>query len=354
MIDPRTNDSAAVATNGRSLMTWLAVGQWFYLVIGVLYVLGLLLAAFVGNATGGSEARAAFGVILVSAVVTGAIFGLYFLVLGWAREWIGRVRDWASQGREPGVARLDALRGTLGRWIGFFQWLPAVVGVLAVLGALLVGALAGGVLDFLGSLGTLAGGEEVDPAARTALSGVFGIFFMVFLIVYLAPIVVINFLILGAVRRWMNGTTDHLLGRSHPPLVPMANTVSGWFVFCQVLLVLGALGSLLGLVLPLSLAGLGGLAGTGTEDLPDLSALLATGPVVAIATLFSLAVYLLQFLLLEWSKRFSLGVSRLVDGPTFASGLPGAFGPTSASGPVSGPASGSASGAPSGVSLDKR
>lgn len=346
MIDPRTNDSTAVATNGRSLMTWLGVGQWFYLVIGVLYVLGLLLAAFIGNRVGGSEARAAFGLILASAVVAGVSFGLYFLVLGWAREWIGRVRDWASQGREPGVGRLDALRGTLGRWIGFSQWLPAVLSVLAVLGALLLGALAGGVLDFLGALGNVNGRDAVDASTRTALSGVFGIFFMVFLIVYLAPVVVINFLILGAVRRWMNGTTDHLLGRPHPPLVPMANTVNGWFVFCQVLLVLGALGSLMGLVLPLSLAGLGGLAGTGGDDLPDFSALLATGPFAAIAALFGLAVYLLQFLLLEWSKRFSLAVSRLVDGPTLASGLPGPFAPTTVSGTVPG--------APSGVSLDKR
>jgi len=288
----------AVATNGQRLLTWLRVTQWLYGILAVLYTVGMMLTALIPGALGmgGMEGGA---ILALVALFVGGTMLLLVLVIGWAREWLARVRGWAALGERVDAARMQQLHDTLSRWIGFYQWMPIVTGALAAVVAVVFGSVMSGALGSLGGTG----------ADDSVFFTVFMVLYMIFVFV---PYGVVNFLILGSVRRWMSGTTDHLVGRPHGPLVPLATTVGNWFVFCQVLIGLSALwlvGSmLLFAVMPAAFMGASGNFGDSVAGLGAMAA--ATMIPLAV----SVAVYVLLFLLLEWSKRYAHGVSRLIDG----------------------------------------
>lgn len=285
-MNPTVNRETLLSA-GRNLVSWLTVLQ----IVGLLSALAtFVLAALPGNPGAGAEAQ--LGVSGAAALGLGAAqliwTVLYALALQWAKGWLGGAGRWAGGEGAPGTPALTRQTRLLSGFLTLGQWLPLIA-------ALLLLPTIRGALNGLGSAdltGTDPSGqlrnlnltpEQLRAAARLSL--------LLTLVAFGVPAFVINFAVLGWIRRWMRGVTQVIQGLDSQPRLPaLAATTRRWFTFFQGLLVFFIL---LILLVPL----LGAPSGVGTGLGGRLNLLL---------TFLNLA---LLFALLRWSKVVLAGVT---------------------------------------------
>ncbi len=251
---------------------------------------------------------------------------LYVWAILVARQTVGAVRD---QTLNPGPDHARALERsvrTVRPWIMLGQIAP----LLQLLIPLLALPLTFGLIRQLDP--QTFQGVGFGPAEIGAI--VLG------MVVQSLPTVIITWLILAAIRRWL----DAVAARANAPVPvrPAARGVDPWLLFTLVLLILGLAGLLLGLAglllgsLPLLAASVF-VGGASLSD-PDLVALGITPATVrgvlllsAAAMLLGAFISLLLTVLMSWSRGFAANVATVLD-----AGLPGQP-VTSAHDPWSGP-----------------
>lgn len=278
----RETNPQSVSAAGKNIVTWLTVLQFVSLLSAAAYlVLALLPGTANAAAFGGLPRPFTLGLSafqLVSALV-------YFLVLHWTKGWMTNVRLWATGEGAPNRAAVARERRTLGGWIVFGQWFP----LLALLIALPLTYFAFGQIDPALFDSPALSDANLAPEQVRALAQVS---IVVTLVAFGLPSFLINYAVLGWIRRWMTGVSDALLGEAPPRetrLPELAATLSRWFTFFQALLVVFILFILVTPLLP-SQAG----ANVLTERLNLLVSFL------------SLALWVA---LLQWSKVFLAGVT---------------------------------------------
>ncbi|ADV66682.1 hypothetical protein [Deinococcus maricopensis] len=288
-------NTETIARTTRQLIGGLTAYQILQGFFGGLAVLALLFVGVMGVGVGGlgldASERAVLGALtvpfLLLAVAYAALFILSLLVIGWAKGWHARIRD-AALGA-PADPHLQVLRGTLGRWITFYQWLSVVT-----LALVLLAVLGGGTL-----ISAIAGASDLTNGVS---SGLVTFFVLIAILLFAVPSVILNWLILASIRRYLNAATDRALG-APVAVMPAATTVGNWFVFLLVLVGLGLVSQLFG-----SLAGIAGSFLPSTSDSESVP-LLVTLP----SAVFSVLMYVLQFLLVLWSRTLALNVAAAFD-----------------------------------------
>ncbi|OLV17308.1 hypothetical protein [Deinococcus marmoris] len=231
---------------------------------------------------------------------------LYVWAILVARQTVGAVWD---QTLNPGPDHTGALERsvrTVRPWIVLGQIAP----ILQLLIPLLAVPLTFGLIRQLDP--QTFQGVGFGPAEIGAI--VLGV------VVQSLPTVIITWLILAAIRRWL----DAVVARAHTPVPvrPAARGVDPWLLFTLVLLVLGLAGLLLG---GLPLLAFSAFVGSAPLNDPDLAALGITPAALravllvgAAAMLLGAFIYLLLTLLMGWSRGFASNVATVLD-----AGLPG-------------------------------
>ncbi len=296
------------------LRTWLTVLQVILGVFGGLFALGfvafgvmLLAGASIASLADllVDDLGSAGGRVLQAIGAAALLFGLLYavvVVLGvylvaWAKDWEGQSAALAT-GRGGDPARLAALRATLGRWIGFSQW-----GMVAYFAVLILAVLVGA-----GSLGRVLALDPDTTEGAAYIAPFVGGLYVLGVVLVGAPVCVVNWLLLGAIRRFMDASTNRLLGAANP-VRPSANTVGNWFIFLLVVIGLGALNVLASV--PLGL--LGAFIPGDSGDTLDSGTRAALTGVVGLSGVIGLVVYALYFLLALWSRSFALSLADVLD-----------------------------------------
>lgn len=313
--DPQA-DRAALARTSARLHSGLAGLMGLFVLGGVASALTLVLGVraalrvLADLGAGLQEPAGTPWMLGLAAVLVLALTGLYVAVIGWARELIGRLSAWAlgsGLASAPDAVRIEQLRRTLAGWLSFGQW-GSVVGVL--LGTALVPLT-------LQWTQTLATRFDPDAAAGfTDLGPGFVAVQTLSSLVSSAPAVVILWLILGAVRHFMNMAVGRARGPATAPVTPAARLVANWFLLCLILLGLQLLNLL---AVTVGIAVLGSLAQQNLAlelGLPaQWSGWIGTAAVVLGGlVLYSALVVGLYFALLLWSRSYALALARLLDG----------------------------------------
>jgi hypothetical protein len=325
---PAANRAVLAQATSR-LTTWLGVLLAALLLGGLLSALGLYFGGRAGlkaAATLGTGVAApsqvggmlADGLLVLAALLVLALTAIHLGVATWARELIGRLGRWAAQvppqALPPPAAdavRMEALRRTLAGWLSFGQWgtvVGTVVSALVSLGLLLwtnrftqqsVVAQDLGIMRTLNGMNTSLLVFQVVSGLLTSVPGV-----------------VITWLILGAVKRFMNLAVQRARGLTTGPLTQTARTVNSWFLMCLILLGLSALQ--LFVVMAAALVALPLLQDTMAQAVPEAwSSLLGTLPgLLTGVLLFSLLTVALYFALLILSRSYALSLARALDTPT--------------------------------------
>ena len=277
----RTSDMSSA---GKQIATWLTVLQ----VVNVLSALVSLLAIVMAGSTptGSGLSRDAERLLALVQLLYSAAF---VLVLQLMKRWISSVRAWTTDEAAPPPPLFERNARSLDRWLAVGQWLPLVIAVLLVplvWSGVNLGLDPTALREQLGEQGRDLTPEQISAAMRLGLG--LGLTFFV------VPVVVIQWAVLGWVRRWMRGVSDAVLDRpSRERRLPeVSATLARWFTFFQVLQVFVVV---LILLVPL-LSFEGGQA-------PDRLMLL-----VAFLTLA------LQIALLQWTKTFMAGILARLQG----------------------------------------
>lgn len=249
---------------------------------------------------------------------------LYVWAIVVARRAVGAVRD---QTLNPGPAHAGALERSaraVRPWILLGQIAP----ILQALIPLLVLPLTFGLVRRLDP--QTFGGLGFGLAETGAI--VLGV------VVQSLPGVIITWLILAAIRRWL----DAVVARAHAPVPvrPAARGVEPWLLFTLILLILGLAALLLG---GLPLVAVSAFVGGAPLDDPDLTALGVTPAVLrgtlllgAAATLAGALVLALLSALMAWSRGFATNVATVLDAGLSGTTLSGTA-PAAANDPWSGP-----------------
>lgn len=305
------NHATTIFRTSGLLRVWLTVLQVFSAVFGTLAALlllilggallaGVTLPASVQNDLGTlPQASLAVigGLLLLCGLLYAAFVVVYLLLIGWCKEWEGQVaRLSTSQGGN--VARVAALSRTLGGWITASQWAPVIIYAL-----LLIGVVAGA--SWLSAL-FAATTPNASPQDVRFIGPLLGGIYAFGILIGGGSQAVVNWLVLAAIRRFMNATTQRLRGMNMP-ITPSANTVGTWFIVLMVLVGLGG-GTILLYIPLLALA----LVGTSQDSQAAADLGLGLGS-SALSLLFSLASYVLMFLLLLWSRAYALAVAAQLD-----------------------------------------
>ena len=247
--------------------------------------------------------------LALAALLTLAWSAIYLALVRWARELLGRLANWAlntPHNIASDAARAEQLRRTLAGWLTFGQW----------------GTVAGTVLSAVLVPITLAVTARLTnlylPDSSSDLSS-FGPGFVAFQtvssLVSAVPGVVIVWLILGAIRRFMNLAVQRARGLATAPVWPAARLVGNWFILPMILLGLGLLNLLVvGVVL-------GVFRGVGLSQITalDASSALLRGvlawvvPLTLGFLLFAALIYGLYLALLIFSRSYALSLGRLLD-----------------------------------------
>ncbi|MDV6373772.1 hypothetical protein [Deinococcus arenicola] len=226
---------------------------------------------------------------------------LYVWAILVARQTVGAVRD---QTLTPNATHAEAQErsvNTVRPWIVLGQIAPIVQALLP----LLVVPLAFGIV------------QQLDPQDLQGLGfgslEVAGI--LLGLVVQSLPTIIITWLILAAIRRWL----DAVVARAHAPISvrPVARRVDPWLLFTLILLALGLSGLILG---GLPFLVVSAFAGSVPLDDPDLISLGLTPTVLRLGLLVGAAlmlgsglIYLLLTLLMAWSRGFATQVAVVLD-----------------------------------------
>ncbi len=318
--DPASNRLILARASAR-LNTWLGVLMVLLLLAGVASALAVLFGGRAGlnalTALGSSVTVPAYTdwLLALAALLTLAWSAIYLALLGWARELLGRLAGWAlsspqsmgaPQAAAPDAARSEQLRRTLSGWLTFGQWGPGAGTVVsAVLVPVSLAVTARLTSSYLpgssGDLGSLGPGFVAFQTVSSVVSAV--------------PGVVIVWLILGAIRRFMNLAVQRARGLATAPVWPAAKLVGNWFVLPMILLGLGLL-NLLVVAVVLAIFGTVGLSQITSLD--TSSALLGSVLAWVIPLAFSILIlavliYGLCLALLILSRSYAMSLGRLLD-----------------------------------------
>jgi len=296
------------------LNTWLSV----LLVVLVLGALASALAIFLGGRAGlnllgtlSSDVRVPAytdELLGLAALLTLAWAALYVGVVNWARELLRRLAAWATTAPDapaPDAVRAEQLRRTLSGWLTFGQWGTAATVVFSVALVPVSLALTRRLTEQFGADSSdFSGFGPGFEALQTASS-----------LVSALPGVVIVWLILGAIKRFMNLAVQRARGLATAPVTPAATVVGNWFVLCMVLVGLGLLNLLL---VGAWMVILGAVGWSQLDSLdasvPGLSGLLTwIIPLVVGSLVFAALIYGLYFVLLVLSRSYALSLGRLLD-----------------------------------------
>ena len=329
--DPAANRTVLERSTVR-LTTWLGVLLAVLALNGVASALGLyfggrallgLVSSTVTLLNPGPLPAATGWLLGLAALLVLALTGIYLGAVNWARELIGRLGRWAVLSPQqaipspaPDAVRIEQLRRTLAGWLRFGQW-GTLLGALLSLGITLV-------VSFYADQWTRGlGGSSLGGSDTTSLGPGFLAVQTVSSLVSSVPGVVVTWLILGAIERFMNLAVQRARGLATGPLTQTAKTVNNWFLMCLILLGLTALNVVIvcfGLALALtllpelstSLAGYGTILGAGF-----LSDFRSWGVSVLVdVAVYSLLTVALYFALLIFSRSYALSLARTLDLPT--------------------------------------
>lgn len=237
------------------------------------------------------------------------LLGLFSLLLAainiWclliARRVIGAVQRWTLQpSAESGAAVVRSAR-TVRPWLTLGQWTPVILGLAYALFYGAVFAMMG-----LGGEGRGSAGESALPLG----------FMLVSMVAYMTPGAVLTWLILGAIKRWLDAVTIRTTDPSFP-VRPFARSVDGWLLFTLVMLVLGALNAVASTVMlaffPRFMRFMLESDPTTKADAKIFESLAGLMQGLAGVTLIGAAVYVLLALLMGWSRAFANEVARVLD-----------------------------------------
>ncbi|MGY2892595.1 hypothetical protein [Deinococcus sp. UYEF24] len=328
-------DRTALARASAQLNTWLGV----LLVVLVVGAVASALALFLGGRAGLNTLKTLSsdvsipaytdGLLGLAALLVLAWAGIYLGLVNWTRELLKRLASWAVTAPEspaPDAARTEQLRRTLAGWLTFGQWGTVATTVLSVavvpISLALVERLTaqyapGSSSDF----STLGPAYQTFQTVATLLASV--------------PSVVIVWLILGSIKRFMNLSVQRARGLATSPVTPAAKVVSNWFLLCMVLLGLGLLNLLVvgGWFTVLGAVGLSQVGALDPSSAYLTGVLKWVVPLVVGFLIFGVLVYGLYFALLVFSRSYALSMGRLIDGgPIYPVGMPPAPLPTGAAG----------------------
>lgn len=279
------------------LALWSALGTLGVLGLGL--SLGRTLIALAAEGMPGLEVPVWAWALIAALTLLGLLIALWAILR--ARALILAVRAQTLAPGPESAGRLAREARAVRPWITLGQWTP-VVGLLLSLGA--VAVTMHFTLESLNAEGvgveslSLGWGELTLMLLSTALQSL--------------PGLVINGLILAAVRRWLDAVTAQAAGRPAPVLAA-ARAVDNWFLFTLILLGLDLLGLGLGL---LSTAFLPALLGALDVSLSAQEAgwlRTAQGGLVALL-LSSLGTFTLLTLLIAWSRGFAADVAQVLGG----------------------------------------
>ncbi|ULH15268.1 hypothetical protein MF271_15170 [Deinococcus sp. KNUC1210] len=324
--DPEQNRNDLRRSTAR-LGVCLAVLSWALLIVGVLSALGVVFGTLgvwrlltLQDASLHLPPQIPWLLGLAGLLIL-VLYGLYAWVLRWARELIVRLGHWAVQGLAapaPDAARLETLRRTLAGWLTFGQWGSVLAGVLGVLLVPISAVWSQRLAEHLGR--SLGSPGQVDVSTSPA----FIAFQTVSALLSSLPGIVITWLILGAVRRFMTLAVSRARGLT-APLLPAATTVSGWFLGCLILLGLSLLGLLTNFVLlgvfgaflrtTLDRKAASGLPQDWQSVLPDGWANVVSWGLGAllVVVVVGMLVTVLLFCLLLWSRSYATALARELD-----------------------------------------
>jgi|GEM_PF-6772912 len=288
---PRTaaDDVRAV---GRNLITWLTVLQ----AVSVLSAVSSLVLAVV---TPGSLASAFGGdASSVPPALRWSITAVEVLVslasvwaLQWTKSWLGHARDWATGGARPDPSRLAREARTLDAWLVFSQWLPLLTTLLVLPLVWYATVLSADLLRTdPGSLGDPQLTQMLQKLSPQEVQRLVFTGAIIGTLMFAVPVIILNYALLGWVRRWLRGVTDAALERPSREgnLRALNLTLARWFTALQALLVI-----LIALMLLVPLT-----TEAGTLTLTDRLGLLLQ---------FLLCALLIA--LLQWGKVFITGVT---------------------------------------------
>ncbi|WP_029476785.1 hypothetical protein [Deinococcus frigens] len=226
---------------------------------------------------------------------------LYVWAMLVARQTVGAARDQTLNPSPDHAAALERSARTVRPWIVLGQ----IAAVLQVLVPLLVLPVTLGLVRQLDPQ-TFAGMGFGAAETGVMLLGV---------VVQSLPTIIITWLILAAIRRWLDAVVTR--ARGPVPVRPAACAVDPWLLFTLVLLILGLAALLLG---GLSLLAASAFVGGTPLDAPDLAALgvtpaglRATLRLGAAAMLLGAIASLLLTLLMAWSRGFATDVATVLD-----------------------------------------
>lgn len=230
-------------------------------------------------------------------VVIGVALQVWAIML--ARAVITAVQGAALHPGPQSAAALSRRARTVRPWITLGQLWPVVSAALSMLLTLGSELLAS---SFGASQGTDLGPlEAVLAALGAAVSSL--------------PTIIINWLILRAIRRLLDGVVTRTQGQ---PVAtrPLARPVDTWLLFTLVLLVLGTLGTLLGaltfLFFPTLLSAVTQDTTTGMER-ATLQLMRGAFTLGAVAMLVGALTYAALATLIAWSRGFALNVTTVLD-----------------------------------------
>ncbi len=232
----------------------------------------------------------ALGLLLTMAMVAVQLRALRAL-----QEAVSTVTGYVGTGRKFEAAKVT----TLLKWLTVGQWLLVISGLLNLV-VLLGSSMLSGILRLVD-----------DNAGRlgTALSLVMGIPSFVIDVVLLA----MCWLFLAVIKKFLGVVMRRVSGEG-VPVLPSAQTLSGWLMFALVLLVLSALISIPGV----ALAFLAARSSAGDSAPMGLFSL-----VLAIPLLLAVLVLIWQIMMVVWARRFVQATASALDAPLLATKLGG-------------------------------
>ncbi|MFB9992990.1 hypothetical protein ACFFLM_13525 [Deinococcus oregonensis] len=243
--------------------------------------------------------------VIVALVVVGTAIQIWATLR--ARAAVGAVRD---QTLNPGADHAEALIAaarTVRPWITLGQWTPVV--------------WTGFILLWLPFTFALVG--RLDPAdSGTSGSEPFLTFFaLLSTAIQSLPNIMLTWLILAAVRRWLDAVVARAQGGTSP-VTPTSRSVEGWLLFVLIFLSVGTVSLIIGAVPLLLLPALFSTLAATDPSLSDLSSLGLTSANLrtlfawwAVLLVFSGVVYGLLTAMMAWSRGLAANVATLLDAP---------------------------------------
>lgn len=211
-----------------------------------------------------------------------------------AQRAVRAVQEWTLEPTpQREAAAVQSLR-TLLPWVTLGQWAPLIFGVVMVLFSLLVIVAVG------------IGSEDLP----------FQLLSQVFSLIPLAVMGVLMWLLLAAVKRWMDAVTTRAV-QTNFPVRPFARSLDSWLIFLLVIVVLGLLNSLVGVVMlaafPTFMTFILNSDPTSQGEAEFMKVFAGWMQGFAWVALLGTFSYVLMGLLVYWFRQFTGNVARVLD-----------------------------------------